>query len=714
MKLALPAIQVDASEKFVTENFSLGDERVIMNILRSKMYSSPIRTICQEVMSNARDAHREMGKGKTPIQVTLPNSIDMSLRIRDFGPGITPERMSDVFIKYGNSTKRDTNKQTGGFGLGAKSPFSYSDTFTVVSITPERGQMIRREYVAYIDESQLGAMSLVKEEKTDEEQGTTVIVPCKPNDAKKFAEAVEETGRYWTPRPKVKGNSDFCFEDVTYSYESKDGDWAIIEGDKEPRAVVDGISYRIQTALVLKDTEKTEQKLCDAGLRLFFSVGQMKVTANREDLDYQPDVITKLRAAIHKAMREVDTLVTAQMSTATNYIEACGLWTTTSNQFRWLPESCGTWNGLPLRETVKPESESYIGYREFTRGSSKPRTYKGYEARIRFQKGCLVVNNDTDSLAIARTRIDWLFANHPYVNTIQVVQEFKKPQRSYHSDDEVEKARKAFYKEMHWDKLGLIQLSQVQFLKPTYTPDGTSLNAPQVKARRMTSDGWKAEEAIDLENGKGFYVDYYKGTHILYSRKGEEVEADPEKLYSLFDEDTVIISVMRRFIPKLGKKWVPLHKKLTQMVRELREDADVRRLAGENVDSNWASQQYAKFCKPERIIDQTGTCAKLLDMGAKIAVVSKKATKLMNAAQAMKLKLYGRISARGSQFDELVNEFEAKYPLINRHQYSKEYVEDAIIYINAKDAEVRVKLALEAAKKAEREAAKLAKKEEAI
>lgn len=43
MKLDLPEIEIQRSKSFQQTTFEIGDPRVIFNILRSKMYSRPIR-----------------------------------------------------------------------------------------------------------------------------------------------------------------------------------------------------------------------------------------------------------------------------------------------------------------------------------------------------------------------------------------------------------------------------------------------------------------------------------------------------------------------------------------------------------------------------------------------------------------------------------------------------------------------------------------------
>ena len=131
MKLNEARPFVESSGSMPEQFFSIKDTGMIFDILRSKMYSNPILAICREISCNARDAHREVGKPDVPVQIMLPNHFDPNYRIKDFGPGISPDRISNIFIQYTASTKRDDNIQTGGFGLGAKTPFAYSDSFAI-------------------------------------------------------------------------------------------------------------------------------------------------------------------------------------------------------------------------------------------------------------------------------------------------------------------------------------------------------------------------------------------------------------------------------------------------------------------------------------------------------------------------------------------------------------------------------------------------------
>jgi hypothetical protein len=111
-----------ASDDFMlgTLNYTVDSPALVFDVLCSKMYGTPFETMIQEYMANARDAHREVGKLDVPIQLIFPTNLDSHLYIRDFGPGLTIERIKTVFTKLGKSTKNDDDVMTGGFGLGAK------------------------------------------------------------------------------------------------------------------------------------------------------------------------------------------------------------------------------------------------------------------------------------------------------------------------------------------------------------------------------------------------------------------------------------------------------------------------------------------------------------------------------------------------------------------------------------------------------------------
>ena len=195
------------SDNQESHEFTIGDVSTIIEILRNRLYSKPIQTLTQEYMCNGRDAHREAerngveGASKRPIQVTLPTELESVIKFRDFGLGLSKQRVAEVFVKYGVSTKRSDNLETGGFGLGAKSAWAYTDSFVVVSYH----EGVCSTYVAHTGKNKNGTFELVSEEPTSEENGIEVQVPVKSSDIYKFKNAVYRTAMFWKVKPELKG-----------------------------------------------------------------------------------------------------------------------------------------------------------------------------------------------------------------------------------------------------------------------------------------------------------------------------------------------------------------------------------------------------------------------------------------------------------------------------------------------------------------------------
>lgn len=113
-----------------TMEFSVSDDPMFFQMLSSTLYTRQTEAMVRETICNAWDAHIEAGKEDVPIQITLDKDF---LTIRDFGPGIPHDKIKPIYLIYGKSTKADSSNQTGGFGLGCKAPFAYTDHFEVRS-----------------------------------------------------------------------------------------------------------------------------------------------------------------------------------------------------------------------------------------------------------------------------------------------------------------------------------------------------------------------------------------------------------------------------------------------------------------------------------------------------------------------------------------------------------------------------------------------------
>lgn len=168
----------------VTRNGSLGGEEVslsfdedsiahIMGVL-TDLYSDSAMAVIREYSTNAYDSHVEAGQTR-PIEVTLPTPLRTTLKIQDWGVGLSREQMISIYSKYGASTKRDTNEQSGTLGLGCKSALTHAPQFTVVAV--KNG--IKTTVSISRAEDGSGLMELIDSVATRDDNGVTVEIPVK-------------------------------------------------------------------------------------------------------------------------------------------------------------------------------------------------------------------------------------------------------------------------------------------------------------------------------------------------------------------------------------------------------------------------------------------------------------------------------------------------------------------------------------------------------
>ena len=110
--------------------FGIANTAEFVTVLSKTLYSNEKLAVAREILCNAWDAHIDAGITDRPVVITM---TETEMRIRDFGKGIHDDMIGDIYCIYGESTKRKATGQTGGFGLGSKAPFAYSDHFTVTS-----------------------------------------------------------------------------------------------------------------------------------------------------------------------------------------------------------------------------------------------------------------------------------------------------------------------------------------------------------------------------------------------------------------------------------------------------------------------------------------------------------------------------------------------------------------------------------------------------
>ena len=116
-----------------SKSFKINASGHAFKILSSGVYEHKIKAVVRELGCNAYDSHVEAGKEDVPFLVHVPNTLEPWYATTDFGVGLSEQQVMNLYTTYFESTKQESNDLIGGLGIGSKSPFAYTDQFTVVS-----------------------------------------------------------------------------------------------------------------------------------------------------------------------------------------------------------------------------------------------------------------------------------------------------------------------------------------------------------------------------------------------------------------------------------------------------------------------------------------------------------------------------------------------------------------------------------------------------
>lgn len=371
-------LQYTSSEALPEMAFGIKEQDVshIILLLRQKMYRFPIEAICREVACNARDANREVGKGDVPIRINIginPFLQDAScLAIEDDGPGISPSRMADVFINYGASTKRDTNEQTGGFGLGAKTPFAYTNQFLIETCS----NGVKYTYMAMITQGNRGRMVLMHQEEYFGEApfGTKVIIPIKPEDRWEFEDRCYQSTLFWNVRPSYGGFE--CIREMQEITEVKiPGDVPLriqehrqnkynvdfLHGQKVG-VLLDGIPYPLEAFDEFKDALLKTNMGNESVFFLVCKPGEVSLAPSRESLHYDEKTKAHLQKMIDGCM---DSLMTTLLGVLSDFPRKILMYSCANTHYHQLEDNLQrlrkkaidkgedlTLLGIPSKETI--------------------------------------------------------------------------------------------------------------------------------------------------------------------------------------------------------------------------------------------------------------------------------------------------------------------------------------------------------------------------
>lgn len=273
----------------------------IMSVL-TDLYSDPMMAVIREYSTNAHDSHLAAGN-PDPIEVSLPGAFERTFRVTDKGVGLSVDDLVNIYSKYGYSTKRDNDNESGMLGLGCKAGLTYTDQFSLTAVKDG----IKTIAIVARGEDGAGVIDIVDTVGTDEPNGVVIAVPVK--DTTTFNQRAQEFFRFWEPGTVLVDGKE---PEPIKGLDVTDDITVVTDNNLSSDFVVMGnIGYTAGTRLSgrLPYGYKVVAKV---------KMGDVNFTPNREALYYTPrteaalrDIAAKMQSGlVSAAQREIDKCAT--------------------------------------------------------------------------------------------------------------------------------------------------------------------------------------------------------------------------------------------------------------------------------------------------------------------------------------------------------------------------------------------------------------------
>lgn len=362
MKLADTTQNVSTEGLSKSKQFQIKASANAFKILSSTMYSDPIRAIIRELSCNAYDSHVAAGYPEKAFTVKLPNSIDKSFYVEDYGIGLSEDDVLNVYSTYFESTKTESNDFVGALGLGSKTPFSYTDSFIVVS----RFNGKEMVFTAFIDTHGGPSIALVSSASTSEANGVRVEIAIKDQDIHRFHQKAAVVFRPFEFQPNIVG-ADISI--ANYGEHGYRAEHTVVKKESQTKSfdftwdlhITSQRYYYGQSRIIISQGNieyPVDQQQLNFEIPRWMNgttivvtvpIGAFDFAASREELHYIGTAIND----IHDAVNEIDSVILEDLMGRVNAIKTKYEWT----QNKSLMNECSRhekieWNGIPVDENT--------------------------------------------------------------------------------------------------------------------------------------------------------------------------------------------------------------------------------------------------------------------------------------------------------------------------------------------------------------------------
>jgi len=279
----------------------------MMKVLSDFIYSDKIGAVLRELGTNAFESHMRAGHNK-PFTLNLPTYRSPKFRLRDYGTGLSLEDIDSMYRIYGLSDKSDSNEFTGCFGVGSKSPYAYTDSFTTISYQDGTKHIIENTK----DEDDCPSCVLLGSYPTDEPNGVEIFFDTKEGDTYAFNKKATEIYQWFKIKPDCNTDLNYAdkipsvFSDDNWEYTKKDTFYLIMGQVKYPLDIDQFDSSFIELG----------------GVTIHAEIGSVDVNAGRESLQYTKRTKEYLKSVIGKIEKHVTGKITEKVKSCKNLYDA--------------------------------------------------------------------------------------------------------------------------------------------------------------------------------------------------------------------------------------------------------------------------------------------------------------------------------------------------------------------------------------------------------
>lgn len=316
-------MKFNAARKTVTSVGEISSKKIKMSfnqkasrLIFGQIYPDIKKAIVRELFTNAWDSQKIANTLHIPIDIHLPSTWEPYFSIRDYGVGMSPEVIDDVYSIIFESTKDQSNEEAGQWGMGSKSPWGYTDSFSLTSYIDGKYWY----YELYIDSSGEPLISLKSTGETTEPNGVEVSLGVREEDFDVFKEHVERFALGAnTPvnvnRKRFINQKEIFLQGDGWQFYKEDGPTQIRMG-----CVLYSLNenYLRSFSSISYDTLRLLKK----PFVLDFAIGDFEVTGSREDIIYTREAVDKIVEKVEKAAEEFKEKAFIDIQNSSSYAEA--------------------------------------------------------------------------------------------------------------------------------------------------------------------------------------------------------------------------------------------------------------------------------------------------------------------------------------------------------------------------------------------------------